>query len=420
MNSIPQEHDFSDATAIRSYPVLLRRMQRLLEVGHTLASTLDLPYLLQKIIVAAMELTESEAASIMLIDPTTGELRFEATTSMDSSTLEKIVVPKTGSFAGWIVTNAKPDIIHDVRQDPRFYGKVDSETTFDTRSIMGAPLISQKNPIGVLQSLNKKGDKRFGGEELEMLQALAAHAAIAIVNARLFQQSDLIAEMVHELRTPLTALTATAYILKRPDLPAERSAEFVDTMLHETSRLTAMTNDFLDLARLESGRAHYIRESFAINDLARECVGVVRPQADDSNVTIQLNIPADFPEVDGDRDKIKQVILNLLTNAVKYNREGGQIHLSVAHDESTRRARISVQDSGVGISPKALPHIGEKFYRVPDSEGYAAGTGLGLAIAFRIVETHGSEMEIESELGVGTTFSFTLAYPHVPGISTRS
>ena len=128
-------------------------------------------------------------------------------------------------------------------------------------------------------------------------------------------------------------------------------------------------------------------------------------------MTIQLDIPPDFSEVDGDRDKIKQVILNLLTNAVKYNSEGGQIHLSVAHDESTGRARIGVQDNGIGISPMSLPHIGEKFYRVPDSEGYASGTGLGLAIAFRIVETHGSEMEIESELDVGTTFSFTLAYP---------
>lgn len=417
MASPVRKRAFTDATAIRSFPVLLHRYQQLLEIGHTLASTLDLPYLLQKIIVAAMKLTESEAASIMLIDPTTGELRFEATTSMDVSEMERIVVPTVGSFAGWIVSNAESDIIHDVTKDPRFYGQVDRETTFQTRSIMGAPLISQDKPIGVLQSLNKTGGKLFGGEDLEMLEALAAHAAVAITNARLFQQSDLIAEMVHELRTPLAALTATGHILKRPDLPPERREEFVDTILQETDRLATMTNDFLDLARLESGRARYVRQPFDVADLARECVNIVRPQADSRRVTIQDNIPADFPHVDGDRSKIKQVLLNLLTNAVKYNREGGQIFLSISQVDD--RARVAIRDTGRGISPKALPHIGEKFYRVPDSEGFATGTGLGMAIAFRIVETHGSKMEIESEVGAGSTFAFTLPFPHKAVISTH-
>ena len=116
------------------------------------------------------------------------------------------------------------------------------------------PLIYQEKPIGVLQALNKKQQgNEFGLEDIETLESLAAQAAVAIVNARLFQQSDLISEMVHEIRTPLSALTATSHILLRPNLSDEQRAEFVQMIQSETSRLAIMTTDFLDLAKLESG-----------------------------------------------------------------------------------------------------------------------------------------------------------------------
>ncbi|MBI3361265.1 MAG: GAF domain-containing sensor histidine kinase [Chloroflexi bacterium] len=396
-----------DASAIRNYPLLLRRYQQLMEISRVLGSTLELPALLRQIIEAARELTHTEAASILLIDPRTGELRFEASTQVDTSQMDSIMVPKEGSIAGWIVSHDEPLVIADVTQDPRHYQQVDKKVDFVTRSLLGVPLKTRDKTIGVLEAINKRGGG-FSPDDADTLEILAAQAAVAIETARLFQQSDLVAEMVHELRTPLAALTATSHLLLRSDLPEERRAEFVRTIQQETLRLTSMTSDFLDLARLESGRARFVRAPFAMPELVAECVGIIQPQAHDRSIALRVEVP-DVPRtVSGDRAKIKQVVLNLLTNAIKYNREGGTIVVRGAGDQNSYE--LSVADTGKGIPPDSLPRIFEKFYRVADTEGWTQGTGLGLAIAKKIVETHGGEMTVESQVGVGATFRFTLPF----------
>lgn len=389
----------------RDYPILLRRYERLLEVTRTLTSTLELPVLLRTIVAAAAELTDTEAASILLFDANSGQLRFEATSNAESVLMESIMVPLDGSIAGSIFTTRKPLIIADAPADPRHFRQVDTQTSFFTKSILGVPLLSKDKPIGVLQALNKKGDRDFDDSDLETLETLGAQAAIAIVNARLFQQSDLIAEMVHELRTPLAALMATSHLLGRSDLPAEQRAEFTGTISDETNRLSRMTTEFLDLAKLESGRARFERQRFDIGELGHECAGIVAPQADEKKVAIQERLQG-LPSVLADRGKMKQVLLNLLTNAIKYNREGGSIFLT--GEPADGGVRVSVRDTGRGIPPESLPRIFEKFYRVPDSEGMSQGTGLGLTIAKRIVESHGGKMAVESVQNEGTTFSFTI------------
>lgn len=390
----------------RDYPLLVKRYERLLEVTRTLTSTLELPSLLQTIIHAAAELTDTEAASILLLDANTGQLRFEATTNVDTVRLDEITVPIEGSIAGTIYTTMKPIIIDNAAADPRHYSKVDSQTAFVTRSILGVPLVSKDKCVGVLQALNKRNGGQFSEDDVSTLETLGAQAAIAIVNARLFQQSDLIAEMVHELRTPLAALTATSHILLRADLPSERRTEFVGTIRDETNRLAKMTTEFLDLAKLESGRARFEKQPFDLAELVHECVGVVMPQADSRQVAIHEQQTIGLPLVNGDRGKIKQVLLNLLTNAIKYNREGGSIY--VTGEVVNERLKMAVRDTGKGIPPESLPRVFEKFYRVPDSEGWSQGTGLGLAIARRIVESHGGKMTVESVVNIGATFSFSL------------
>jgi signal transduction histidine kinase len=393
------------------YKVLATRYQRVLEVSRTISSTLDLPALLQHIVNAAAEVTETEAASILLYDSSIRQLRFEASTGGSSTGLDGITVPVESSIAGAIFTTATPVIIPDVSKDSRFFRKVDSHSSFVTRTILGVPLIYKEKPIGVLQALNKKNQSlAFTAEDVETLESLAAQAAVAIVNARLFQQSDLISEMVHEIRTPLSALTATSHILLRPSLTDEQRAEFVQMIQSETSRLSVMTTDFLDLAKLESGRMRFTPELFELKGLVSECVEVVKPQAEGRHVTLRVDLPPDLPTANADRGKIKQVLLNLLTNAVKYNKEHGEIFVSAQCIEEA--IRVSVRDTGKGIPPHALPHMFEKFYRVPDSEGMAQGTGLGLPIAKRIVEVHGGKMIVESEVNFGTIFTFTLPLSH--------
>ena len=179
-------------------------------------------------------------------------------------------------------------------------------------------------------------------------------------------------------------------------------------MQSETERLIRMTSEFLDLARLESGRMRLEIEVFDVHKLLTECINVVHPQAEDRHISIEATLQPYIAE--GDRGKIKQVILNLLTNAIKYNRENGRIQvsdiISERHDEPF--VEIAVADSGNGISRDDQKQLFQKFFRVADSAGTVQGTGLGLAIAKYIVEAHHGAIWLESEPGVGSTFYFTL------------
>jgi signal transduction histidine kinase len=403
----------SDESAIRNYPGLLQRYRRLMEISRVLSSTLDLPSLLRRIIEAARELTETEAASILLIDARSGELRFEASTQTLETQVSSLAAPMNGSIAGWVVANGQPLLIHDVAGDPRQLRPVEHGPAFASRSVLAVPLVARNKTIGVLEAVNKAGDQAFTADDADTLETLAAQAAIAIDTARLFQQSDQVSEMVHELRTPLASLAATSYILLKPDLPEPQRVELVKTLQRETARLTEMTNDFLDLARLETGRTRLTPEPFSLPELAVECLTLVKPDADARGLTcaLDLNPAADqWPALMGDRAKIKQVLLNLLTNAIKYNQPGGSLVLR--GQVNGRGVEVAVSDTGPGIPPESLPHIFEKFYRVASVEGSAPGTGLGLAIAKRIVESHGGQIAADSAPGAGTTLRFSLPHNH--------
>jgi len=231
------------------YPALVARMERLMEISRTIASTLDQGKLLRMIVDAARELTGSQASSIMLLDPVSDEVRFEATTNLRAAQLQGVTVPREGSISGWIVSHNKTLLVPDTRTDPRWNPRVDEMTAFQTHSIVGVPMSARDQTLGVLEALNKL-EGEFNEDDAATLQWLASQAAVAIVNARLFHQSDLVAEMVHELRTPLSALMATSHLLLRPEMNADQRRDLVGTLQRETSRLAQLTTDFLDMARL--------------------------------------------------------------------------------------------------------------------------------------------------------------------------
>jgi len=386
---------------------LVERYERIIAISQQLNQTFDLRSLLQAIIEAARELTETEAASIMLIDTVNGELRFEAASNIKAHTMERITIPLDGSIAGWIVTHGEPRVINDVREAPEWDSGVDDEIDFKTRSILGVPMRVHDRVMGVLEAINKENNEDFSEDDIETLTTLASQAAIAISNARLFQQSDFIAEMVHEIRTPLAALKASTVLLQRTELPKEKHGDIIETMQGETERLIRMTSEFLDLARLESGRFQLEKATFDLEKLIRESVDVVIHQAQDKDITFHLRV-GDY-QVFGDRGKLKQVVLNLFTNAIKYNRDGGDVYVRVeeiVQDESPF-IRVGVQDTGFGISEENLKNLFEKFFRVASTSN-EQGTGLGLAITRHIVEAHGGHIRVESEQGVGSTFYVTL------------
>jgi len=408
VNKSNRTRSATDESAIRNYPRLLKRYARLLEVSSELVSTLDQETLLQHIAEVARELTTSEASSILLYDSQTNHLYFEAATGPLKEGFSRSIVPTDNSIAGWIYSNQEPLLVEDTKSDSRFFADIDLQTDFLTRSILGVPLQTKDKTIGVIEVLNKE-QGTFTEDDQLILRSLAAQAAIAIENTRLFQQSDLIAEMVHELRTPLAALLAAAHLLQRPDLAREQSGKLSKTIFGEVQRLNEMTTDFLELARLESGRAKFEREPVHLEGLVVECLELVRPQADERKVTLKTDFERNLNPVHGDRNRLKQVVLNLLTNAIKYNHENGQVMLSLQRDKDS--LVFSVEDTGYGIPAKSLPHIFERFYRVPDQENDVKGTGLGLVIAKRIARNHNGDIEVESQLGKGSIFRLQLPIP---------
>jgi signal transduction histidine kinase len=388
---------------------LLERYRRLSEISIELASTLDLDALLDNIVHAAADLLEAEAASVLLYDEVKQVLYFDAASNLTEPLMRGLIVPVDSSIAGWIVTNRKPVIVSDTQKDPRHYGDIAKSTKITTNSMLGVPLIAKDKVVGVLEAINKLSAE-FNDEDQNVLQALGALVAVAIENARLFQQTDLISEMVHEVRTPLTSLGTAARLLLRPQISDDMRQRMAEIILTETSRLSEMTTAFLDLARLESGRVQFQAKVFDVSALLEECFNLMQNKADERSIHIEMTIQPPFdgnmPFIKADRDKIKQVVINLLSNAIKYNRPGGEIYLSTYVENG--EVVIAVQDTGLGIPEESLPHLFEKFYRVPGEGQSIQGTGLGLSICKRIIDVHHGRIEVESQENRGTAFRIYL------------
>ncbi len=386
----------------------LERYNRLLEISRDLASTLDLNTLLYRIVHAAADLCQAGAASILLYDHIKQELHFEVATNMENPALRGLVVPVEGSIAGWIVTNRKPINITNAQQDARHFGLASASTNILTTSLLGIPLITKDKVIGALEAINKDSGT-FSAEDQELLSSLGAQAAIAIENSRLFQQSDLISELVHELRTPMASLNTAVHLLERPDLPAERRTRIMDMIQGEIARLSDLTTSFLDIARLESGRMQFKPAYFDLRENLEACAEMMRARAAEKEITIQTDFPEEITNVYADQDKIKQVALNLISNAIKYNFPKGEIIIKICR--SAGETCFSVADTGPGISAEDLQHLFEKFFRVQGTERMATGTGLGLSICKRIVEAHRGRVDVTSQVGHGTTFFIYLPDP---------
>jgi len=219
---------------------------------------------------------------------------------------------------------------------------------------------------------------------------------------------EFVANVSHELRTPLTAIKGYAETLRDGGLrDPETAAEFVRVIHRHAERLRALIEDLLDLAAVEQGEARIDLAPVALRDVATQAEAVARPAAAGKRHTLTLDVPGDLPRVLADRDRLGQVLINLLDNAVKFTPEGGRIEVSAR--PSSGRVVLSVKDNGVGIPPEDIGRIFERFYRVGRSrDRREGGTGLGLAIAKHLTQAMGGTIEVESRPGSGTTFRVSL------------
>jgi two-component system phosphate regulon sensor histidine kinase PhoR len=223
-------------------------------------------------------------------------------------------------------------------------------------------------------------------------------------------RTEFVANVSHELRTPLTAIqgyleTLLGGALEEP----ENARRFVEIVFRQTERLGRLINDLTDLSNIELGKVSLSLVSVPLDEVVESAVAMIRPQAESGGVTIRVELPAGLPRARADDDRLTQILVNLVDNAVKYTGRGGTVSIS-AREVDDGMLEVAVADTGIGIPAPDLPRVTERFYRVDKARSRElGGTGLGLAIVKHLVMAHGGELKLESEVGKGTTARFTVA-----------
>jgi signal transduction histidine kinase len=254
--------------------------------------------------------------------------------------------------------------------------------------------VSNRDELGSLAAnLNRMNDEL--GRLYEELEAASRH------------KSEFLATMSHELRTPLNAIIGFSQVLKQQMYGPlnERQTDYVDDVLSSGQHLLNLINDILDLAKVEAGRMELQPSTFQLPELLENAASMVRERATRQGIGLIVATDDSVEGMDGDERKVKQILFNLLSNAVKFTPSGGKVTLAARSTEE--QVVIAVQDTGIGISADELDKIFEEFYQVGASRTQE-GTGLGLALTRRLVELHGGQLTVESEPGVGSTFTVTM------------
>jgi signal transduction histidine kinase len=401
---------------IKEMETRISSLERVIKLMQVLNSTLELSPLLDVIVQVATQLTDTDSASVMLLDEDTGELRFVATTGQYSADVKPMVVPTEGSIAGTAFRENKPLLIRDAKNDPRWYQNVDDASGFVTESIIAVPLQLQGQVIGVVEALNKQSGAEMSWDDVEILSKLATQAAIAIHNARLLAElqrayddlneldamkSEFIAIAAHELRTPLALILGYATFLRED--ASGRAREQMEVVLQSAMRLQSLIDDMVNLREIDSGEAELDLGMETLQEMLDDGVAQIRYIAEAKDQKIVLAIPQEPIKVQVDRSKMMLVTINLLSNAVKFTEPGGR--LGVQAGVADGNAWFTVWDTGVGIPQDQLDRIFDRFYQVETSlVRQHEGIGLGLALVKGMVDLHRGQIRVVSHPGKGSAF----------------
>jgi len=315
------------------------------------------------------------------------------------------------------------DVIHipDVELDPE-YRVQNLAGTIGFRSGLFVPMLRDRVPIGVIL-VGRAEPGPFSDNQIALLKTFADQAVIAVENVRLFKEleaanrelaagsqhkSEFLANMSHELRTPLNAIIGFSEVLSDRMFGElnEKQEEYLKDIYASGTHLLSLINDILDLSKIEAGRMELELTDFDLPTALDNALTLVRERAGRRSIALHTSIDNRLGEIQGDERKIRQVVLNLLSNAIKFTPEGGRIEVAAVPKDGL--VEVSVSDTGVGIAPEDQEKVFEEFRQVGTADKKAEGTGLGLTLCRKFIELHGGRIWVKSQIGVGSTFTFTI------------
>ncbi|MFC5788509.1 GAF domain-containing protein [Agromyces tardus] len=402
----------------------VEQLEALSEVGGVVSSSLVLDEVLSNIIMNAVRFSGCDGGSIM--EYVEEERSFSVRSAYASSAellrkLRGIRVDLETTLVGRAALEGHPIAVADldtVELDPHL------ELLHDDgwRSVLAVPVLRGERIIGALV-VRRKRPGAFSDETVEFLETFASQSALAVWNAQLFREletktaelqvvsqhkSEFLASMSHELRTPLNAVIGFSEVLLERMFGElnERQDEYLRDILSSGRHLLQLLNDILDLSKVEAGRMELATSTFSVRSALEYGISMVRERAALHGIAVGLEVDPALDGIESDELRFKQVLLNLLSNAVKFTPDGG--HVAVAARRDGDDLVVTVTDDGTGIPPEDRERIFESFQQGRRGAQQEEGTGLGLTLCRRIVSLLGGRMWLETEVGVGSTFGFSV------------
>ena len=368
------------------------------------------------------EMLDCEKMALLLNDDTgTCLVALEAAVGLDQHQVEGLRIPlNEPSLAATVYRTKTPLMSNDAPNDAWVNRHMVNLLGMD--SLLAVPLTTGPKPIGVLKAMNaRKG--YFSEDDIRFAMLLGGQVG-ALVESSMGRQrerqlvqklreadrtkSEFVSMLAHELKGPMTTILGFSETLKVQweKVPDEKKLSILDIIAKETGRLSRLVNDLLDVSRMEAGTLRYELSPISLSALIDSIITVHTSLS--SQHLVVNDIPPELPEVLGDNDRLRQVFINLLTNAIRYSPEGTAVRVSARERPDDGMVEVSVVDEGIGISDQDRDRIFSKFSMLPKPGWVKKGTGLGLFITKGIVEAHGGRIWVESEPGKGSTFAFTL------------
>jgi two-component system, NtrC family, sensor kinase len=400
------------------------------DVGRAVSSSLDLDTVLTTIVGRAVQLSGTDGGTIFEYDESAEEFTARATLNADaaqSAMLRTTRLRRGEGAVGQMAVTQEPFQIPDIAAEGAYESRIrGAMLESGTRSVLAIPLLHEQRLVGGLV-VTRRVSGEFSAEVVDLLRTFATQSALAIQNARLFREieiksrelevasqhkSEFLASMSHELRTPLNAIIGFSDVLLQGMFGemSEKQTEYLQDILASGQHLLSLINDILDLSKIEAGRMDLDVAAFDLPSAIDDALLLMRERASRRSLTLERQVDERLGEIRADQRKVKQVLLNLVSNAVKFTPEGGRIEVRAALVDGA--VEISVTDTGIGIAPEDHEAVFEEFRQVGKAEKKAEGTGLGLALCRKFVELHGGKIWVKSELGQGSTFAFTIPVRH--------